>query len=146
MFDFVIKSSKGSNITMTQFVLNHDPQGFDNPVFVFFDPIKCHISSNSISRISPEISGSGGVLIASNDRRRVIQTLRELIKGCFGVQQNAQRFFQGHLRLVTSVALNKIEVTFFAPIAPLFLPFFTTFYKHKSCIKPCSLSKSSRIL
>jgi hypothetical protein len=33
--------------------------GFDNPKFPFFERIKCHISSNSISCMSPGTSGSG---------------------------------------------------------------------------------------
>lgn len=35
--------------------------GFDDPLFVCFDPTKCHISSNSISWIVLAISGSGSL-------------------------------------------------------------------------------------
>ena len=63
MLDFVIEPLKRCNITTTDNPGNSSPcttvRRFDNPLFVFFDPMKCHISSNSISLISVVIAGSG---------------------------------------------------------------------------------------
>src|SRR5579871_5201361 len=42
---------------------------FDDPEFVFFDPMKCHISSNSISLMSPGMAGSGSFAISSTIHR-----------------------------------------------------------------------------
>jgi hypothetical protein len=62
VLDFVIEPPEGFSITTTDNPGNSSPcatiHRFDDPFFVFFDWIKCHISSNSISLIEPEITGS----------------------------------------------------------------------------------------
>jgi hypothetical protein len=61
--DFVVKLSEGASITTTEHPGHGSPcamiHGFDDPEFLFFEPMKCLISSNSISVIFPETSGSG---------------------------------------------------------------------------------------
>ncbi|MFH1075356.1 MAG: hypothetical protein V1753_00700 [Pseudomonadota bacterium] len=61
--DFVIESLEDCSITTANNPGNSSPcatiQRFDDTFFVFFDPTKCHISSNSISLMSPETLGSG---------------------------------------------------------------------------------------
>ncbi len=63
MLYFVIESPKGCRITTAEHPGHGSPcatvNGFDNPKLSFFEPRKCHISSNSICVISPDTSGSG---------------------------------------------------------------------------------------
>ena len=60
---FVIETVECCSITMPEHPGHSSPcitvNGFDEPKFVFFEPTKCHISSNSMCRISPDTSGSG---------------------------------------------------------------------------------------
>ena len=53
VFHLVIEPLKGCSITIAEHPCHGSPcttiNGFDDPKFVFFDPTKCHISSNSIS-------------------------------------------------------------------------------------------------
>ena len=55
VFHFVIESFECCSITTTDNPGHSSPcatiHGFDDPSFVFFAPMKCHISSNSISLI-----------------------------------------------------------------------------------------------
>ena len=53
--DFVVEPPERCSITTAYNPGDGSPastiQGLDDPPFVFFDPMKCHISSNSISRM-----------------------------------------------------------------------------------------------
>ncbi len=63
MFYLVVEFSEGCRITTAEYPGHSSPcatvNGLDDPKLSFFEPIKCHISSNSISVISPDTSGSG---------------------------------------------------------------------------------------
>jgi len=63
VLDLVVEPLEGLSITMACNPGHSSPcatiHGLDDPECVFFLPIKCHISSNSISWISPGTSGSG---------------------------------------------------------------------------------------
>ena len=62
MLYFVVQSLKCGRITITEYPRHSSPCAtvncFDNPQFLFFEPMKCHISSNSIWVISPDTFGS----------------------------------------------------------------------------------------
>ena len=66
MFHFFIEPPESCSITTAEHPGHSSPcatvNGFDDPNFSFFDPTKCHISSNSICWISPDTSGSGRFL------------------------------------------------------------------------------------
>jgi hypothetical protein len=53
VFDLVVEAPKGSSITTTEHPGHSSPRatihGLDDPEVLFFEPIKCNISSNSIS-------------------------------------------------------------------------------------------------
>jgi len=63
VFYFVVETSECCSITTAEHPGHGSPcitvNGFDEPKLVFFEPIKCHISSNSMCRMSPGTSGSG---------------------------------------------------------------------------------------
>ena len=73
MLDFIIESLERCSITIPCNPGNRSPcttiHGFDDPYFVFFEPMKCHISSNSISLISAKIVGSRVFSMASITQR-----------------------------------------------------------------------------
>ena len=73
VLDLVVEPSKRCSITTADHPGNRSPcatiHRLDDPEFVFFEPMKCHISSNSISLISPGTSGSGSFAIASTLHR-----------------------------------------------------------------------------
>ena len=75
MFDLVIQLAEGCSITTTSDPGHGSPcatiQRFDDPYFVFFEPMKCHISSNSISWMLPGTVGSGNWSAASRIQRQV---------------------------------------------------------------------------
>ena len=62
VFDLVVEPLEGGSITIAENPGHSSPcatiHRFDKPDFVFFDPMKCHISSNSISVILPETGGT----------------------------------------------------------------------------------------
>ena len=59
----VVKSSESCNITTAEHPGHGSPcvtiNGLDDPKLLFFDPMKCHISSNCISRMPSATFGSG---------------------------------------------------------------------------------------
>jgi hypothetical protein len=63
MFDLVLEPLEGCSITTADHPGHSSPcatiHRLDDPEFGFFEPMKCHISSNSISRMSPGTTGSG---------------------------------------------------------------------------------------
>ena len=73
VLDLVVEPSKRCSITTADHPGNRSPcatiHRLDDPEFVFFEPMKCHISSNSISLISPGTSGSGSFAISSTLHR-----------------------------------------------------------------------------
>jgi hypothetical protein len=71
VFELVVEPfGRLHNITTTKHPGHSSPcatvNGFDDPKFVFFEPTKCCISSNSICVISPDTSGSDR--LSPNDR------------------------------------------------------------------------------
>jgi hypothetical protein len=75
VLDLVVEPSEGCNITTTDHPGNSAPcatiQRLDGPALVFFEPTKCHISSNSISWMPPGTSGSGKLAAASVIHRHI---------------------------------------------------------------------------
>jgi hypothetical protein len=53
VLDLIVEPPEGSSITTTEHPGHGSPcatiQGLDDPAFLFFEPMKCHISSNAIS-------------------------------------------------------------------------------------------------
>jgi hypothetical protein len=70
MFDLVVEPLECCSITIAEHPGHSFPcttiNGLDDPKLVFFEPTKCHISSNSICVMSPGTSGSG--MLSPNDR------------------------------------------------------------------------------
>ena len=75
MLYFVVESSKRCNITTAEYPGDSFPRaainGLNEPKLVFFELIKCHISSNSISLISPSTEGYSKDSPASFIRRYI---------------------------------------------------------------------------
>jgi hypothetical protein len=73
VFHFAVESPERCSITTAEYPCHGSPcatiKGFDDPKPVFFEPTKCHISSNSISRISP-VSSVWGVLAPASTIQR----------------------------------------------------------------------------
>src|SRR5713101_6245079 len=69
MPDFVVEPPEGLSITTACNPGHGSPcatiHRLDDPELVFFEPMKCHISSNSISRMPPGTSGSGSMAASS---------------------------------------------------------------------------------
>jgi len=73
--ELVVEPPEGCSITTADHPGHSSPyatiQRLDNPDFVFFEPMKCHISSNSISLMSPATAGSGSFAISSTIHRYI---------------------------------------------------------------------------
>jgi hypothetical protein len=69
VLDLVVEPPEGCSITTACNPGHGSPcatiHRLDDPELVFFEPMKCHISSNSISLMSPGTSGSGKACASS---------------------------------------------------------------------------------
>ncbi len=130
MFYFFVESSKCYRITIAEHPGHSSPcatvNGFDNPKFSFFDPIKCHISSNSIWVISPGTCGSGK--LSPNARIQRYTSVWSIFrirpsdpKRAFFhcVKQYTKCFLSQDLLTGAVISLTKIATAFFATIALL---------------------------
>ena len=98
MLHFVVETSEGFRTTIAEHPGHSSPcatvNRLDDPKLVFLLPIKCHISSNSISLISPEISWSGRSAPASAIQRYTKEG--QVSKMCANMLNEAlKRLFSG---------------------------------------------------
>ena len=141
VFYFVIESSEGCSITIAEYPCHSFPcatiNGFDEPKFVFFDPIKCHISSNSISSIVPHTSGSSILspyvfIHLYTSVWSIFKSLPIILKEPFAIAYSKihNAFFAAiflFVRLSPFLKLYPHSLHLYLCFSPTF-PFFTTFF------------------
>lgn len=176
VLDFVVKLLEGCSITIADHPGKGSPcatiQGLDDPFFVFFEPTKCHISSNSISLILPSIAGSAVRSIASTIQRYIKErecpnSFPSILKDALPIAYKItlKAFFTAVLGFLLSSPFTKLNPHFPHRYRcfPLTLPFLITswhshflhaitstpsilFFIHSSCYKSIFLSTLSNFL